>query len=144
MVEIPALRARNGDAVLLAHTFLRRFAQEQKRGAMVSAWNGLSFDLRWLGAAANDVALAREVALELYDPMFQFFILRGFPIGLAAVADGLGIVETKLMHGADAPNRRSGRDSHFGLKPACHSHLGNQLNDWLLNLPTHSPLSAAG
>jgi two-component system NtrC family response regulator len=34
VVEIPALRARVGDAVLLAHAFLRRFAQEQRRGPM--------------------------------------------------------------------------------------------------------------
>jgi two-component system NtrC family response regulator len=34
VVEIPPLRARQGDAVLLAHAFLRRFAQEQRRGSM--------------------------------------------------------------------------------------------------------------
>jgi two-component system NtrC family response regulator len=34
VVDIPPLRARQGDAVLLAHAFLRRFAQEQRRGAM--------------------------------------------------------------------------------------------------------------
>ncbi|MDT7837691.1 PEP-CTERM-box response regulator transcription factor [Aquabacterium sp. OR-4] len=34
VVDIPPLRARSGDAVLLAHAFLRRFAQENKRGAM--------------------------------------------------------------------------------------------------------------
>ncbi len=34
VVNIPPLRARVGDAVLLAHSFLRRFAQEQNRGAM--------------------------------------------------------------------------------------------------------------
>ena len=34
VVELPALRSRTGDAVLLAHSFLRRFAQDQKRGAM--------------------------------------------------------------------------------------------------------------
>jgi len=34
VVNIPPLRARTGDAVLLAHAFLRRFAQEQRRGAM--------------------------------------------------------------------------------------------------------------
>jgi two-component system NtrC family response regulator len=33
-VEIPALRERIGDAVLLAHAFVRRFANEQRRGAM--------------------------------------------------------------------------------------------------------------
>ncbi|HMM87108.1 PEP-CTERM-box response regulator transcription factor [Azohydromonas sp.] len=31
VVEIPPLRDRQGDAVLLAHAFLRRFAQEQRR-----------------------------------------------------------------------------------------------------------------
>ncbi len=34
VVDIPPLRARVGDAVLLAHAFLRRFAQEQRRGSM--------------------------------------------------------------------------------------------------------------
>ena len=36
VVEIPPLRARQGDAVMLAHAFLRRFAQDQRR-------NGLTF-----------------------------------------------------------------------------------------------------
>ncbi|MCW5610975.1 MAG: PEP-CTERM-box response regulator transcription factor [Rubrivivax sp.] len=34
VIEIPPLRARVGDAVLLAHALLRRFAQEQRRGAL--------------------------------------------------------------------------------------------------------------
>jgi two-component system, NtrC family, response regulator len=34
VVNIPPLRSRHGDAVLLAHAFLRRFSQEQRRGAM--------------------------------------------------------------------------------------------------------------
>jgi two-component system, NtrC family, response regulator len=34
VVNIPPLRSRQGDAVLLAHAFLRRFAQEQRRGAL--------------------------------------------------------------------------------------------------------------
>jgi len=34
VVEIPPLRARTGDAVLLAHAYLRRFAAEQRRGAL--------------------------------------------------------------------------------------------------------------
>ncbi|MBK8177567.1 MAG: hypothetical protein IPK67_01390 [Planctomycetes bacterium] len=75
----------------------------QRAGAMVTAWNGLSFDLRWLGHAAGDLGLAREVARELFDPMFQFFVLKGYPVGLAAVADGMGIAEKKSMHGEDAP-----------------------------------------
>jgi two-component system, NtrC family, response regulator len=31
VINIPPLRARNGDAVLLAHAFVRRYAQEQRR-----------------------------------------------------------------------------------------------------------------
>ena len=34
VVEIPPLRARKGDAALLAHSFVHRFAAEQRRGAM--------------------------------------------------------------------------------------------------------------
>jgi len=34
VINIPPLRRRQGDPVLLAHAFLRRFAQEQHRGAM--------------------------------------------------------------------------------------------------------------
>jgi two-component system NtrC family response regulator len=34
VVEIPPLRARNGDAALLAHSFVHRFVQEQGRWAM--------------------------------------------------------------------------------------------------------------
>jgi two-component system NtrC family response regulator len=41
VVDIPALRERSGDAVLLAHAFLRRFAQDQKRGAMTFADDAL-------------------------------------------------------------------------------------------------------
>lgn len=33
VVDIPALRGRTGDAALLAHTFLRRFAKEHRRSA---------------------------------------------------------------------------------------------------------------
>jgi two-component system NtrC family response regulator len=34
VVEIPPLRARHGDAALLAHGFVRKFAAEQRRGTM--------------------------------------------------------------------------------------------------------------
>jgi len=37
VVEIPPLRERAGDAVLLAHAFLRRFAQEQRRPGLMLA-----------------------------------------------------------------------------------------------------------
>jgi len=34
VVEIPPLRARSGDAALLAHVFVRKFAVENRRGTM--------------------------------------------------------------------------------------------------------------
>jgi two-component system NtrC family response regulator len=34
VVEVPPLRARPGDAALLAHAFVRKFVDEQRRGAM--------------------------------------------------------------------------------------------------------------
>jgi len=34
VIEIPPLRARHGDAALLAHVFVRKFAEEQRRGMM--------------------------------------------------------------------------------------------------------------
>ncbi|MCC6407438.1 MAG: hypothetical protein IT453_09740 [Planctomycetes bacterium] len=80
--------------------FLR---EAQRSGIRVCAWNGVSFDIRALGETAGDFALAAEVALDLVDPMFQFFQQRGFLLGLAKVAEGLGIEQKKLMHGADAP-----------------------------------------
>jgi len=88
-----------------AHEMLAWLREEQLSGSRLFAWNGLSFDLRWIGVAAEDVDLAAEVALDLYDPMFQFFCQRGFPVGLAKVAAGLGVEETKLMNGADAPKQ---------------------------------------
>jgi two-component system NtrC family response regulator len=35
VLEVPPLRSRPGDASLLAHAFVRRFAEEQRRGAMM-------------------------------------------------------------------------------------------------------------
>ncbi len=49
------------------------------------------------------VTVASRIALAMFDPMFQFFKLKGFPVGLAAVAAGLGIATKKSMHAEDAP-----------------------------------------
>jgi len=87
----------------LAREVLEYLRGEQRAGTRVCAWNGLSFDLRWLGHVAQDLQLATEVALELYDPMFQFAAMKGFPIGLAAVAEGMGISQKKLMSADRAP-----------------------------------------
>ena len=86
-----------------AQELLQYLESMQKLGHMLVAWNGLSFDMRWIGHAARDMPAARRVALKIYDPMFQFFKLKGFPVGLAKVGEGMGIQMKKLMSGADAP-----------------------------------------
>lgn len=98
------------DGIPLA-TMERRQAQElldyleqmQQAGYALCAWNGLSFDLRWIARAAGNVPAASRIALALHDPMFQFFKLKGFPIGLSAVAAGMRIGLAKGMDAADAP-----------------------------------------
>ena len=88
-----------------ARDLLEYLHQMQERGYAVCAWNGLGFDLKWIGHQAGGMALAARVALASYDPMFQFFNMTGFPVGLAKVAAGMGIRQEKLMDGADAPEQ---------------------------------------
>ena len=88
-----------------AHDLLEYLEEMQQQGFAVCAWNGLGFDLKWIGHQAEDMALAARVALKSYDPMFQFFNQAGFPVGLAKVAKAMDITQEKLMDGADAPKR---------------------------------------
>ena len=103
-------REANGQPALhlsrdTARELLAYLDDAQRRGHRLLAWNGLSFDLRWIGHAAEDMATARRIARGLYDPMYQFFKLKGFPVGLGKVGAGMGVPMTKLMDGADAPVR---------------------------------------
>jgi hypothetical protein len=86
-----------------AHDLLEYLDEMQQDGYMVCAWNGLGFDLKWLGHHAGDMALAARIALKSYDPMFQFFSDNGYPVGLAKVAEAMHIPQRKLMDAADAP-----------------------------------------
>ena len=88
-----------------ANELLEYLEDMQEKGYMVCAWNGLGFDLKWIGHQAEDMALAARIALKSYDPMFQFFNQAGFPVGLGKVAKAMGISQEKLMDGADAPQR---------------------------------------
>ena len=86
-----------------AHELLEYLDDMQQKKYMVCAWNGLSFDLKWIGHQAEDMSLAARIAMKSYDPMFQFFNQAGFPVSLANVAQAMGILQEKLMDGADAP-----------------------------------------
>jgi hypothetical protein len=95
----PLLNLQRKDALAL----LDYLEQMQGAGHTLVAWNGLSFDLRWIGHVAGDLAKAAGIARLMCDPMFQFFKIKGFPVSLAAVAQGMEIPTKKLMNGADAP-----------------------------------------
>jgi hypothetical protein len=97
--ERPAARMSASDA----RAVLLHLRERQLDGECVVAWNGVGFDLKWLGHAAADMRLAGEVALETCDPMLQIFHMRGFPVALASVAEGMGVEQKKSMHGAEAP-----------------------------------------
>ena len=86
-----------------ANELLEYLDAMQQKDFMVCAWNGLGFDLKWLGYHADDRTLAARIALKIYDPMFQLFNQTGYPVGLAKVAEGMGIAQKKQMAGADAP-----------------------------------------
>ena len=86
-----------------AHELLEYLEEKQEEGLMVCAWNGLGFDLKWIGHQASDPGLAARIALRSYDPMFQFFNQAGFPVALAKVAKAMGVTQEKSMDGADAP-----------------------------------------
>jgi len=88
-----------------ARAMLEFLRNKQREGWELFAWNGLGFDLRWIGYNAKDMETAARIALDLYDPMFQFFNQRGFPVSLAAVGKGMGVGQEKLMDSADAPRQ---------------------------------------
>ena len=88
-----------------AQELLEYLAQKQKEGVMVCAWNGLKFDFQWLGHQAENVSLAAQVALDSYDPMFQFFNIAGFPVGLVKVAKAMNVGQEKTMDGSEAPTK---------------------------------------
>ncbi len=93
------------------HELLEYLEEKQAEGIRVCAWNGLSFDLKWIGWLAGDLPLAARIAMKSYDPMFQFFKVAGFPVGLGVAAKGLKVTQEKLMDGADAP--KEWRDGNY-------------------------------
>lgn len=103
----PLLSMREEDARRL----LAYLDAMQQRGHTLCAWNGLKFDLRWIGHAAGDIPAASRVALGIYDPLFQLFKAKGFPVSLEAAAEGMSVSAQKTMDAADVP--RYWRAGHF-------------------------------
>jgi len=60
-------------------------------GYTIVTWNGLSFDFDVLAEESGMYEQCKELALNHIDMMFYFFCVKGFPVGLDAVARGLGL-----------------------------------------------------
>jgi hypothetical protein len=79
----------------------------QQNDFAVVTWNGLQFDFDVLAEECGSVEYEEkcaQMALEHVDPMFQFYCQFGYPVGLDAMAKGLGLSgKTEGMHGDLAP-----------------------------------------
>jgi len=74
-------------------------------GFQIVTWNG-NFDFQVLGHECKDpkyFAICQRLAWDMYDPMFQFLTMYGYPVGLDKVAQGMSIGSKEGMTGADAP-----------------------------------------
>lgn len=73
-------------------------------GFTLLTWNGLSFDLDILAEESGMHAECVELAMNHVDMMLHFFCEKGYPVGLDAVARGMGLQgKTEGMDGALAP-----------------------------------------
>jgi len=73
------------------------------QGATVVSFNGLGFDFPIAGARGHCHALARDLALGHVDIMFAFHCAFGFPVGLARIAQAMGLGEKEGLSGQYAP-----------------------------------------
>jgi len=104
VVEIPALRQRLGDAVMLAHAFLRRFAQEQKRGNMVFADEALrSIEAHGWPGNVRELMSAVRRAVIMCD-------------GNRVTCDDLGLPRTADAQAADASAHAISASSDLDLR----------------------------
>lgn len=85
--------------------------EQRKQGFIPLTWNGLQFDFDVLAEESDMHEWCKHLALNHIDMMFHFFCVKGFPVGLNAVAKGMGLSgKTKGMHGDLAPTMWAGTD----------------------------------
>lgn len=91
--------SKEGTCVLVQY-----FMAMREKGYISVGWNSASFDWRILAHVSDMWPECRLLALEHYDPMFQFFCERGFPVGLQKVSMAMGCSgKTEGMHGDLVP-----------------------------------------
>jgi two-component system NtrC family response regulator len=89
VVEIPALRYRSGDAVLLAQVFLRRFALEQRKANLILAQDALdAIEMHsWPGNVREMINVIRRAVI-MSDGSCIRAVDLGLPIGLSDAESG--------------------------------------------------------
>ncbi|MYH71336.1 MAG: hypothetical protein F4153_01955 [Acidimicrobiia bacterium] len=112
--------------------FVDRLKSLADDGFTIATWNGLSFDFRVLAAESGRYEDCRALALRHVDMMFNIFCEKGWPVGIAQVASGMGLRgKTQGMDGLEAvriwneePHRRqevihyAANDVHLTLELA--------------------------
>ena len=76
---------------------------QSHRGFTIVTWNGTGFDFDVLAEESGLRDECRRIALGHIDMMFHFFCKKGYPLGLDAAAQGMGVEgKTEGMDGAKA------------------------------------------
>lgn len=75
------------------------------QGYIITTWNGLSFDFNVLAEESGMHDVVKNLALSHWDMMFQFYCMKGYPVGLNAVSKAIPGLGGKLegISGKEAP-----------------------------------------
>ena len=109
VVKIPPLRQRQGDAVLLAQSFLRRFGQEQRRGSLVFTDDAIAAieAHRWPGNVREMLNVVRRAVI-----MAESGRVSRADLGLAAAKDvssnsNAGVLDVDLRRARETAERQA-------------------------------------
>jgi len=91
---------------LQCQALVNYLSRNVRHGALLVTWNG-HFDMQVLAHECQDAkyfAECQDLALKMYDPMFQFLTQEGYCVALEKVSLGMGgEAKAEGIHGADAP-----------------------------------------
>jgi len=94
----PATQMISADLI----AFIEYLKLKSLSGYTIITHNGLGFDFDILGEESGRVDDCRALAVSHVDMMFHFFCGKGFPIGLNAAAQALGISKPVNVDGSNA------------------------------------------
>lgn len=83
---------------------VQRLRNATEQGYTILTHNGVGFDFDILAEESGMVDTCAELAMNSVDTCFQVLCTKGFPVGLEAIAKGMGLQgKTEGMNGALAP-----------------------------------------